>query len=175
MVVAEARAEAFPQAGVEHRLAHVAEGRVPQVVPQGDRLGQVLVELERPRHRPGDPGRLERVREPGAVVVALGRDEDLGLVLEPAERLRVHDPVAVALERRAERRVLLRDGAASGIGARGERRERPLLERLDALPEARCGGGRGHGAIVPGRAAVAARFSRRATQPPSDLKPAART
>ena len=55
---------------------------------------------------------LERVREPRAVVVALGRDEHLRLVLEPPERLGVHDPVAVALERRAQRAVVLRHARA---------------------------------------------------------------
>ena len=51
---------------------------------------------------------LQRVGQPRAVVVALGRDEDLRLVLQAAERLGVHDPVAVALQRRAQPAVGLR-------------------------------------------------------------------
>jgi hypothetical protein len=48
-------------------------------------------------------------------VVALEVDEDLGLVLEPAERGRVHDPVAVALVRGPERALGLRVGAPEAV------------------------------------------------------------
>ena len=76
-------------------------GGWPRSWPEPDRLGEVLVQPERPGHVARDAARLERVGEPRAVVVALRGDEHLGLVLEAAERLGVHDPVAVALERRA--------------------------------------------------------------------------
>ena len=95
------------------------------------------------------PRRLERVREPRAVVVALGRDEHLRLVLEAPERLRVHDPVAVALERRAVVRVGLRLLAHGRVRAHGERREPLVFERLDPLPE-RCPGQLRHPALDSG-------------------------
>src|SRR5215212_8966899 len=142
LVVAETAPPALAQAGVEDALARVAEGRVPEVVPEPDRLGQVLVEAERTRHAARDAARLERVRQPRAVVVALGRDEDLRLVLEAPERLAVHDPVAVALEGRAVRGVRLLTLALGGIGAGGERRQPVLLHALDALAEGE--GGCGH-------------------------------
>ena len=114
-VVLELGAAALAQRRVERLLAGVAEGRVAEVVAEPDRLGQVLVEAERPGHGAGDPAGLQGVGEAGPVVVALGGDEDLRLVLEAAERLRVDDPVAVALERRADRAVGLLDrGAAAG-------------------------------------------------------------
>ena len=47
---------------------------------------------------------LERVGQACAVVVPARRDEHLRLVRQPAERLAVDDPVAVALKRRAQRR-----------------------------------------------------------------------
>src|SRR5918998_6912083 len=106
LVVPETAPPALAQARVENGLAGVPEGRVPQVVPETDRLGEVLVQPERARDPARDAARLERMREPGAVVIALGRDEDLRLVLQPPERLRVHDPVAVTLER----------GAVVGVG-----------------------------------------------------------
>ena len=87
---------------VERRLAGVAERRVAHVVAEPDRLGQVLVQPQRARDDAGDAGRLERVRHARAVVVAGGVDEDLRLALQPAERLRVEDAVAVALERRPD-------------------------------------------------------------------------
>src|SRR5215213_9749998 len=130
LVVAETAPPALAQAGVEDALARVAERRVPEVVPEPDRLGQVLVEAERAR----DAARLERVCQPRAVMVALGRDEDLRLVLEAPERLRVHDPIAVALEWRAVIGVGLRLLAVRGVRPRRERREK-LLKPLDPLTE----------------------------------------
>ena len=109
---------------VELRLAGVAERRMPHVVPEPDRLGQVLVQPQRPRDDAGDPGRLERVRDPRSVVVAGRVDEDLRLPLQAPERLRVHDPVAVALERRPDAAlVLLAQPPARLVRADGERRE----------------------------------------------------
>ena len=99
LVVAEAAAEALAARTVEDVLADVPERRVAEVVAEPDRLGEVLVEPQRPGHRARDLRRLERVGEPRPVVVALRRHEDLRLVLEPPERLAVDDPVAVALER----------------------------------------------------------------------------
>ena len=101
------RAEALAQAGVELLLARVPERRVAHVVAEPDRLGQILVQPQRARDDAGDPRRLERVRDPRAVVVAGGVDEDLRLALQPPERLRVDDPVAVALERRPDPALLL--------------------------------------------------------------------
>ena len=115
-VVLEAGVAALAQSRVERALAGVAEGRVAEVVAEPDRLGQVLVEAQRPRDRAGDPAGLEGMGEPGPVVVALGGDEDLRLVLEAAERLRVDDPVAVALERGPERAVGLLDAAVGRVG-----------------------------------------------------------
>ena len=136
LVVPEAAAEALAQDAVERRLARVAERRMPEVVAEPDRLGQILVQAQRPRDAARDPGRLERVGHPGAEVVAVRVDEDLRLVPEPAERLRVDDPVAVALERRPQAaRLLLVCAPATLVGAHRERRERPLLVRAHARLE----------------------------------------
>ncbi len=111
-------------------LAGVAERRVPEIVAEADRLGQILVEAQRARDRARDAHRLERVRQPRAVVVALGRDEDLRLVLQAPERLAVRDAVAVALERAAEAaRLLLDEPSARLRRAHGERREAALPPR----------------------------------------------
>ena len=102
LVVAEVAAEALLRAPVEHLLADVPEGRMPEIVAEPDRLDEILVQRQRARDRPRDLGHLERVRQPRAVVIALRRDEDLRLVLQAPERLGVHDPVAIALEGRAQ-------------------------------------------------------------------------
>jgi hypothetical protein len=113
--VAKAHPEALFQAVIQHLLADVPEGRVPEVVSETDRLDQILVQAQRAGHCTRDRGDLERVRQPRAVVIASRRHEHLCLVLQPAERLAVHDPVAVALKRRAQRAVLLRLRASRGV------------------------------------------------------------
>ena len=64
----------------------------------------------------GDLGHLEGVGQARDEVVALGVDEDLGLVLQPAERLRVEDAIAVALEGGAELVGLFGADAALRVG-----------------------------------------------------------
>ena len=135
LVVLEAAAAALAQRRVERLLAGVAEGRVAEVVAEPDRLGQVLVEAQRAGDRAGDPAGLQRVGEAGPVVVALGGDEDLGLVLEAAEGLGVDDPVAVALERRAQRAVGLLDPPPRRIGRRRLRGEELALPAPDPVLE----------------------------------------
>ncbi len=122
LVVAEPAPESLLQLPVECRLACVPERRVPEVVAEPDRLDEVLVQPERAGDAARDARRLERVRHPGAEVVAAGVDEDLRLALQPAERLRVDDPVAVALERRPQpARFLLARPSACLVGAHRER------------------------------------------------------
>src|SRR5207244_8601741 len=76
---------------------------------------------------------LKRVGHAGAVVVAGGIDEDLRLALQAAKRLRVENPVAVTLERRAQPAVVLvAEPAASVVRAHGERREPLVLELADS-------------------------------------------
>src|SRR6201999_3532275 len=133
LVVAKAGPEALAQAPIQGVLAHVAERGVAEVVPEPDGLAQVLVEREGAGDRPGDLGDLEGVGQAGAVVVAGGRHAHLGLVLEPATRLAVHDPVPVALKRRPQTAVGLGVAALRRIGTRGQRGEVGLLTGTDAL------------------------------------------
>src|SRR5262249_2418550 len=128
LVVAKAEAGALTQDGVERLLARVAEGRMAEVVAESDRLGQVLVQPQRPRDRTGDAGRLERMREPRPVVIATRVDEDLRLVLESSEGLGVNDAVAVALKRSPEAAFLVVvQASARLVAADRERREPGLL------------------------------------------------
>ena len=115
LVVTKAAVEALTKAGVDDRLADMAERRVAEIVSEPDRLDEILVEGERTRDRARDLRDLERMGHARAVVVALGRHEDLRLVLEAPERLAVHDAVAVALQRGAQRAVGLLDGTPRRI------------------------------------------------------------
>ena len=103
---------------VEGGFAGVAERRMAQVVQEGDRLGQVLVEAELAGDGAADLGDFEGVRQAGAVVVAGLVDEHLGLVHEPAKRGGVDDAIAVALIEGAKRMRRLRMLAALAVRVR---------------------------------------------------------
>ncbi len=97
----------------------MAERRMAEIVGERQRLGQVLVEAERARQRARDLRHFERVGEPRAVVIALVEDEDLRLVLEPAEGGRMDDAVAVAPEgvRVGARRLGVQAGRGERAGS----------------------------------------------------------
>ena len=105
-VVVEAAAGG--EAAIERALAGMAERRMAEIVRQRQRLGEILVEAERAGERAGDLGHFQRVGQPGAEVIALVEDEDLGLVREPAEGGGMDDAVAVAAEGVAGRARRLR-------------------------------------------------------------------
>ncbi len=149
---------------VERVLARVPERRMSGVVAEADRLDEVFVEPQRARDDARDRRGLERVRDARAVVVARRVDEDLRLALEAAERLRVDDPVAVALEGRPDRRFLLRLAAARASRTSGPRAARACAPRPRAralrTSRPRCGRSRSspsslnRGAARAGRALV---------------------
>ena len=104
LIVAEGPAHHLAQ-GV---LPGMAEGSVAQVVAQGDGLGQILVQPQGPGDGPGNPGNLQGVGHPGAVVIPFRRREYLGFVHHPAEGLAVDNPVGVPLVAGAHIVCLLR-------------------------------------------------------------------
>ncbi len=87
-----------------------------EIVRERDGLHQILVQPEAAGDGASDLRDFQGVGEAGAVVVAFGVDENLGFVLQAAERFRVQDTVAVAHELGAERVERLGAQAASGLG-----------------------------------------------------------
>ena len=73
--------------GVERALSGVAEGRVAEIMAEGDRLGEILVEHERAADRAGKARDLKRVRQARAVMISLRLEKDLRFVLH---RLRIN-------------------------------------------------------------------------------------
>ena len=114
-------AEFAPHAFAERRLARVTEGGMPQVMPHGDGLGQILVEPQRPGDGSCNARHLDGVGHAGAVVVALRLEEDLGLVHEPPEGFRMDDPIHIPLVAGAGLLLqpLLREGAPPGAVRKG--------------------------------------------------------
>ena len=136
LVVAKAAAESLVECLVERLLAGVAERWMAHVVTETDRLHQVLVQAQRPRNAARDRGRLECVGHPGPVVIAGGIDEHLRLAFQAAERLRVEDAVAVALERRAKPTLcFFLQPATRFVRADGEWRQPSFLMLSDTLFE----------------------------------------
>ncbi len=127
--------EASGHVGVERVLAGVATGPVAAVVPERDGLGERDVEPQRPGDGARDLGHLERVGQPGALVV-LGEHEDLGLARQATERRwRGGCGRGRARSRSATRRVL-RAAAVRRHRRRGWRRARAASPRV---PRARRG------------------------------------
>ena len=113
-----------------------------EIVGERQRLGQILVEAERAGERARDLGHLERMGEPRAVMVAFVEHEDLGLVLEAAERGRMDDAVAVAAERAAALADRLGDAAGRGCGP-GRRRRAHASSQLPCILARLAGTARG--------------------------------
>ena len=113
-------AAAVGQRGAQRILAGMAERRMAEVVREAQGLGQILVEAERARDGAADLRDFEAVGQPDAEMIAVGRDEHLRLVAQAAERDRVDDPVAVALEDVARpARAGIRLGMKAAAGCRG--------------------------------------------------------
>ena len=111
LVVPESRLEQR----VQGRLPGMPERRMTEVVPEPDRLCEVLIQLQCSGDDASDPARLERVRHTRAVMIPGRVDEDLRLPFQAAKWLRVEDPVAVALKRGANAAFLLRPLATSRL------------------------------------------------------------
>lgn len=83
---------------IEGVFSGMAEGRMADIVGEGERFSEILVQPEGAGGRAGDLGDLKGMSEAGPVVIAFMGDEDLGLLLEATERVGMNDPVPVALK-----------------------------------------------------------------------------
>jgi hypothetical protein len=78
-------------------LSGVAKGRMPQIVSHPNRFDEIFVESKRTSDRSSDLGDLQRMRQPGPVMIPTWTNEYLRLVHQSAEALGVDDPVAIPL------------------------------------------------------------------------------
>ncbi len=93
----EALAEAAHLA-VQLVFAGVRERRVPDVVTERQRLGEVLIQVQSGGNGAGDLRHLDGVRQAVAEMVRDAGRKNLHLVFQPAKGARVNDAVAIALE-----------------------------------------------------------------------------
>ena len=57
---------------VQRPLPCMAKGGMPQIMPQGNGFGQILVQAQRPGNGAGNLIHLQRVGQPGAVMIPSG-------------------------------------------------------------------------------------------------------
>ena len=117
-----------PAEGREDALAVMAEGRVADIVPQGDGLQQVFVQAQKLADGPGDLGEELDVQHPVADVLVVDEVKDLGLVDVAGVGPGVEDAVGV------HREILavapgngLFEAPAAGLGGPGGVRREPAL------------------------------------------------
>jgi hypothetical protein len=97
---------------VQFPFAGVREGRVANVMHQGQRFRKIFVKAE---HRSGGPRNLRNlngVRQAVAEVIGKSRRENLGLGFQAAKGARMNDTIAIALEDIAVRVLRFRITAA---------------------------------------------------------------
>jgi len=93
-IVIEARAVRAHQF-VELVFASVAEGRMPDVMDEGESFGKFRVKAERCGNRASDLRNFQSMREPIAKMIGITDGEDLRLGFKAAEGTRVNDAVTV--------------------------------------------------------------------------------
>ena len=93
-IVIEAVAEGLQQF-VEPPLPGMPKRRMPDVVHQRQRLGQIRVEVQRPGHGAGHLRHFDGMRQPVAEMIGIARGEDLRLRFEAPERPRMNHAIAV--------------------------------------------------------------------------------
>ena len=99
---------------IQYTLPGMSEWRMPQIVPQGDSLRQILVETQRLGHGSGYLGNLQGMGQPGTVMIPPGRQKYLGFVLQTSKGLTVQNPIPISLIIRPDIAHLLLPIAAPG-------------------------------------------------------------
>lgn len=101
---------------VQRPFSGMSERRVPQIVPDGDRLREILVQAQGAGNRPRNLGNFQRVRQACAVMVPVRGKKHLCFVFQAAEAGAVDDASHVALERGAQLALRLVDPPAARAG-----------------------------------------------------------
>jgi hypothetical protein len=93
---------------IQHILAHMTEGGMTQVMPQGYGFRQILIEIKGTAYGTSYLSHLKSVGKPGYIVIPQRSNENLRLMLEAPKSLRMDNTVPVALEGRTYRAGLFR-------------------------------------------------------------------
>ena len=92
---------------IQRRLTRMPERRMSEIMSQRNRLHQILIQFQCLRDRPRRLRHLQRMRQPGPIMIPLRRQKHLRLILEPPKRLRMNNPIPVSLINRPDITLLL--------------------------------------------------------------------
>ena len=92
----------------------VAEWGMSQIVGQGHGFGQIFLQAQLPGHGTGDLRHFQGMGQAAAVVITFVMHENLGFVLQTAERRTMDDAIAIPLECRPRgvRRLVIKPAPA---------------------------------------------------------------
>src|SRR5512147_1859483 len=96
-IVVEALSE-LPHPAIKFLLAGMRERRMPDVMGECERLGELLIEVEHSGDRPGDLRNLDRVCQAIPEMVRQPGGEHLRLVFQPAKGAGMDNAVTVPLK-----------------------------------------------------------------------------
>ncbi len=106
---------------IQRVLSGMTEWCVAKVMSQRHRFGQLSIQSQCTRDGPCYLRHFDRMCQPRAVIITFVFDEDLCFVLQPPKGTGMDNPVAVALEARAERAFpLLHEPSPGACGIRGK-------------------------------------------------------
>ncbi|MPM80179.1 hypothetical protein SDC9_127226 [bioreactor metagenome] len=95
-------AKAAADQAVHCTLPDMSKWRMAQIMPQGNRLRQILIEPQPPGNAARHLGDFKRMRQAGTVMVPLRRNKYLRFELKAAKALGMNNAVSVTLELAAQ-------------------------------------------------------------------------
>src|SRR6056297_99210 len=99
----------------QNPLASMAKGGMAQVMRQRNGLCQIFVQAQCPGNGASNLGHFQGMRQPGSIVVPLGRQKNLSFIFQTAEGLTMQDTIAIMLKNRTDRTQLSREKATSTL------------------------------------------------------------
>ena len=103
---------------IQNGFSGMTEGRMPQVMPQGNGFRQILIQTKRSGDGAGNLSDLQGVGQPGSVMIPHRGEKHLCFSLESPEGVTVEDPIPVTLKFRPVGAFGLR-AAAFGVSHAG--------------------------------------------------------
>jgi hypothetical protein len=89
-------------------LTGMAEGRMAEVMTQGNRFGEVFVQAQGSSHSPGDLAYFKGMSQSGSVVVPFRREKNLRLILQATESFTIQNAISINLKNGSYRALIFR-------------------------------------------------------------------
>ena len=102
-------------APIKRFFPRMAKRRVPQVMAQSQRFGQILIQPQYPRDGACDLRHFQRMGQPSAVIITLMINKNLCFILQTPKGSAVNNPIPVPLIRRAGQAFRLRKQPTPGF------------------------------------------------------------